>query len=75
MITINLDKAKNIAHDIRRQKRSEEFAPLDVQATIPAKAQEAEAARQEVRDKYAAVQASIDAATSPEEIKSALGIE
>ena len=28
MITINLDKAKTISHDIRRQKRAEEFAPL-----------------------------------------------
>ncbi len=28
-ITINLDKAKQIGHDIRRQKRAEEFAPLD----------------------------------------------
>ena len=75
MITINIDKAKSIGHDIRREERAKEFAPLDIQATIPAKAQEAEAARQVIREKYAAVQASIDAATSPEEIKSALGIQ
>ena len=72
MIKINLDKAKGIAHEVRRQKRSEEFAPLDIQATIPAKAEEAEAARQAVREKYAAIQSKIDEATNPEEIKAAL---
>lgn len=75
MIIVNLDKAKAIGHDIRREERAKEFAPLDIQATIPAKAAEAEAARQVIRDKYAAIQADIDAATTPEEIKSALGIE
>ena len=75
MITINIDKAKSIGHDIRRAERAKEFAPLDIQATIPAKVEEAEAARQVIRDKYAAIQAQIDAASTPEEIKSALGIE
>lgn len=74
MITINIDKAKNIAHDIRRAKRSEEFAPLDVQASIPSQATAAEAARQVVRDKYAAMQTEINAAATPEEIKVALGV-
>jgi hypothetical protein len=73
MIVINIDKAKNIAHDLRRLKRSEEFAPLDIKATIPSEATAAEAARQEVRNKYAAMQAEIDAAATPEEIKIALG--
>ena len=59
MISINIDKAKTIAHEARRAARSAEFAPLDVQATIPAKAAEAEAARQVVRDKYAAMQTAI----------------
>lgn len=75
MIIVNIDKAKAIGHDIRREERAKEFAPLDIQATIPAKAQEAEAARQVIRDKYAAIQAEIDGATTPEEIKSALGVE
>ena len=74
MIIVNLDKAKNIAHDIRRQKRSEEFAPLDVQATIPSEAVAAEEARQVVRDKYAAIQQEIDAANTPDEIKVALSL-
>jgi len=74
MITINIDKAKDIAHDIRRAKRSEEFAPLDVQATIPSQASAAESARQLIRDKYAAMQTQINSAFTPEEIKTALGV-
>ena len=71
MISINIDKAKAIAHDKRRAARSEEFAPLDIQATIPAQASAAEAARQVIRDKYAAMQVAIDAATTADEIKAA----
>ena len=72
MITINLQKAKNITHDARRAKRSEEFAPLDVKATIPSEATAAEEARQAVRDKYAAIQASIDNAQGVDELKAVL---
>ena len=61
MIVINLDKAKSIAHNKRRQARSAEFAPLDIKATIPSEAQAAEAARQVIRDKYAAMQEKMDA--------------
>jgi hypothetical protein len=74
MINVNLSKAKNIAHDIRRAKRAEEFAPLDIQATIPSQASAAESARQVVRDKYAAMQTQINSASTPEEIKTALGV-
>jgi hypothetical protein len=73
MITINLNKAKNIAHDIRRAKRADEFAPLDIKATIPSEAVTAEAERQVIRDKYAAIQENINAATNTEQLKSALG--
>lgn len=69
MIRINLDKAKAIAHDMRRAARASEFAPLDIQATIPGKAAEAEAARQEIRDRYALIQSSIDAAGGVEDLK------
>lgn len=55
-------KSKLIAHDMRRVKRAGEFAPLDVQATIPSQAAEAEAKRQQIRDDYAAIQTEIDAA-------------
>jgi hypothetical protein len=72
MITINITKAKNIAHDARRTARSAEFAPLDIKATIPSEATAAEAARQVVRDKYATMQTAIDAATTINEIKAAM---
>ena len=69
MIVVNLDKAKSIAHDKRRAIRAAEFAPLDIKATIPSEAAAAEAARQVIRDKYAAVQLDIDDATSVTELK------
>lgn len=69
MITINIDKAKTIVHDIRRAKRTAEFAPLDIKATIPSEAATAEAARQSVRDKYAAIQLDIDTAAGVPELK------
>ena len=71
-IVIDVTKAKAIGHEIRRAARSAEFAPLDIKATIPSEASAAEAARQVIRDKYAAIQSGIDAATTPEEIKTAL---
>ena len=72
MITIDMTKAKDIAHEKRRQARSAEFAPLDIKATIPSEAQAAEAARQAIRDKYATMQAQMDAAQTPEELKALL---
>lgn len=72
MIVINLDKAKNIAHDIRRAARAKEFEPHDnvIAKRIPGTAeQDAEAARQAIRDKYAQMQIELDAAQSPEELK------
>jgi hypothetical protein len=69
MITVNIDKAKTIVHDIRRAKRTAEFAPLDIKATIPSEAAAAETARQAVRDKYAAAQTQIDAASDVDTLK------
>jgi hypothetical protein len=74
-ITINLAKAKEIGHDMRRTKRAEEFAPHDevIAKQIPGKdAAKAEEARQAIRDKYDAMQVAIDSAESPEDIKAAL---
>lgn len=72
MIAVNIDKAKTIAHDIRRAARAAEFAPLDIKATIPAETATAEAQRQAVREKYAAMQIAIDAAATTDEIKAAI---
>lgn len=62
MIIVNIDKARIITHEKRRAKRAEEFKPLDIQATIPSEAVAAEAARQEIRERYAVMQEQIDAA-------------
>lgn len=74
MITINVDKAKNIAHEVRRAKRSEEFAPLDIKATIPSEAAAAEEARAAVRAKYAAIQSDIDSATDLDTLKQVMSL-
>jgi hypothetical protein len=69
MITVNLTKAKAITHDVRRVARAQEFAPLDVKATIPSEAVAAEAARAAVRTKYADIQTTIDAAADVAALK------
>lgn len=71
MITININKAKTISHEIRRQKRAEEFAPLDevIMKQIPGTdLQAVEAERQLIRDKYATMQAEIDNSTTAGEL-------
>lgn len=75
-LVIDLTKAKNIGHDMRRAARAEEFKPYDeaIAKQIPDAVEGAETARQAIRDKYAAIQTSIDAAATPDEIKAALGI-
>ena len=74
MIVINVTKAKAIGHDMRRAARAAEFAPYDdaIAKQIPGQAEGAEAARQAIREKYAAIQTAIDAAVTPDEIKAAL---
>jgi hypothetical protein len=75
MIVININKAKAIGHDMRRAARSDEFAPYDkiIAAQIPGQsATDAEASRAAIRAKYAVMQAAIDAAASPDDVKVAL---
>jgi hypothetical protein len=77
VIRIDITKAKQIAHDMRRQMRAAEFAPHDdaIAKRIPGTVEaEAEAARAAIRSKYAAMQTEIDAAATPDEIKTALGM-
>jgi hypothetical protein len=69
MINIDMTKAKEIAHEKRRAVRSEKFKPLDIEATIPAMATEAEAKRQVIRDEDAVVQDNIDSAVTVEDLK------
>jgi hypothetical protein len=76
MITINIDKAKAIGHDMRRAARTEEFKPYDdaIAKQIPRQMEEAEVTRQAIRNKYAIIQTQIDLAQTPDEIKAALGV-
>lgn len=72
MISINIDKAKNITHEVRRKARAEEFTPHDevIMKQLPGTAaQEAEAARQVIREKYAALQTQIDSTDSVDKLK------
>ena len=72
----DLDQCKVIGHNMRREQRAEEFAPLDamIMKQIPGvNAIKAEASRQVIRDKYSDIQDAIDAAETPNEIKAALG--
>lgn len=72
MIKINIDKAKVIAHDKRREARAAEFAPLDdiISKRIPGTAEAvAEASRAAIREKYAVIQDEIDAASDVDTLK------
>jgi len=74
-VDVDLDKAKDIGHDTRRAQRAEEFKPYDevIMKQIPgADNAAAEEARQQIRFKYALIQDVIEAAETPDEIKSAL---
>jgi hypothetical protein len=76
-VAVDLGKAKDIGHDIRRQQRSEEFQPFDeiIAKQIPgADALEAEANRAQIRFKYALIQDAIDVAESTGDIKAALEV-
>lgn len=70
MIKENLDKAKQLTHAKRREKRAELFKWLDIQATIPIYAARAEADRQTVRSTYAVIQTAIDEAADIGTLKS-----
>jgi len=74
-VDVDLNKAKDIGHDIRRTQREAEFAPFDeiIAKQIPGlDATEAEANRQAIREKYALIQDAIDIAEDPDTIKLAL---
>jgi len=71
-IVTNMTKAKDIAHDMRRAKRAEEFAPHDevIMKQIPgADATAAEAARVAIRTKYEGVQTDINDAINEVELR------
>ena len=63
-VKTDLPKAKEITHVKRRAHRDELFAPLDVQVTIPAQADKAEADRVIIRDADDELQLQIDGVTT-----------
>ena len=71
-IVIDIIKAKAITHDARRAARSQEFAPLDIKASIPSEAVAAEAARAAIRTKYDEMQTAVDAAADVATLKGIL---
>tara|TARA_R100000008_G_scaffold51837_1_gene31255 strand:+ start:3121 stop:3531 length:411 start_codon:yes stop_codon:yes gene_type:complete len=76
VVTEDVTKSKVLAHNIRREKRSEEFKPHDniISLNIPGQdATAAETARAAIRTKYATMQTNIDNATDIAGIKTALG--
>lgn len=77
MIIVNIQKAKDIGNQIRREKAQGFFAPYDrvIELNIPGqeeKRAQAEASRAIIRERDAVCQVAIDAATSTEEIQLAL---
>lgn len=75
MITINIDKARQIAHEQRRTARAAAFAPLDavIARQIPGTDIAAvEAERQAVRDADAQTQRAIDAAKDVDTLRALL---
>jgi len=75
MIKIDLMKAKEIAHEKRREARAEEFKPHDevIMKQIPGNDMvQAEAARQAIREKYETIQTDIESAENVEELKQIL---
>jgi len=73
-ITVDVEKARGIAHKARRAKRDAEFAPLDINATIPDRAKVAEEKRKLVRAKDDKMQTDIDAAKDVGEMKRLLEV-
>lgn len=71
-IEVDLDKAKELTHQVRRQARALELKQYDIEATVPSLSEQAEANRQIIRDKYATIQDSIDNAEDVESLEAVL---
>jgi hypothetical protein len=69
---VDISRAKNVAHNIRRYYRTEEMQPYDdiIAKQIPGEdATDAEAQRVLIRTKYATKQTEIDACTTVEQLQ------
>lgn len=67
-------KSREIAHELRRAKRAAEFAPHDeaIAKQLPGKVKDAEAEREKIRVKHAAVQVQIDEAADTVQLRAVL---
>lgn len=75
--SVNLERARPIAHERRRRMRAEQFAPHDavIALQIPgADAAAAEAAREAIRTRNAQAQTQIDQAASVADLEAALAV-
>jgi len=71
-VKINLPKAKELVHTLRRAKREQEFKPHDdiVMKQIPGfDLTDVEKERENIRQKYWGIQEDIDACKSSDELK------
>lgn len=71
-VEVDLTKAKEIAHQMRREKRTKEFEPCDsiISKQIPGEDFSIiEEIRQNIRKSYHILQEKIDNASTPEQIK------
>lgn len=75
-VDVDVPKAREIAHTMRREKRETELVPLDKQINIdiadPAKVAAVEVKRKIIREKYAVMQVEIDKAETLDILKTIL---
>ena len=69
MIKVDINKAKEIVHTKRRYVRANLLNQLDIEATVPLLAKQAEVQRQAIRAKFAAIQTEIDNAETSDQLK------
>lgn len=69
--TVNVDiaRAKEICHTIRRKNRDKLMAPLDIKATIPTESKEVEIDRRKIREENAKLQVDIEKANNADKLK------
>jgi hypothetical protein len=75
MISIDLKKAKDLAHAMRRENRAKAFAPLDemIAKRIPGiNLDELEAQRQKIRDEDTSLQNKINSVRTIEKLLEAM---
>lgn len=71
-VFIDIKKAKEYIHGLRRKKRNIDFKDYDRLSTVPELFNEVEAKRKEIREIYKTLQENIDNATSAEQLEEIL---